>query len=356
MISGNSNSWKAEYYKYLKEFSTGKNWRKTVKPRFRKNLNAYIKNENKGKLYKKWLYIKLRLQMILFGLRDDEFFSMRYYNKPLFFSRSAMTKGRIYWLDRYLNDYSQIRWIGNKAVFAELIGEELFGRKWLLGPVSFEKFDEVFSTCDKVMVKPLVQFGGKGIKLYNITENKESVCREISDNYSEGCIIEEYFKQQGFLHELNESSLNTIRVITIRKPGTQDIFVLDSFLRVGMPGAVIDNYSSGGATYDLDINTGTIGTVGAKSIRSDGKVNNHPGTDRCFTGLVIPYWSEILKKCEEIHKLIPEGLNFIGWDVCLSDDKITFIEANALAGFGRQYGGKRDCKWKKIKAVLDSGN
>lgn len=353
-ISKYSGTWRAEYYKYLKEYAMGKNYKKVVKPRFKKKLAEHVKEAGKGKWYRRYLEFKLRLQMILFGLRDDEFFSMGYYKKPLFFSRKAMTKARIYWMDRYLNDYTYIRYIGNKATFAELIGQELFGRKWLLGPASFEAFSETFSSCDKVMVKPLVLFGGKGIKLYNITEDKEATYKEICETYEEGYIIEEYFYQKGFLHELNESSLNTIRVITIRRPGTQEVFVLDSFLRVGMPGEVIDNYSSGGATYDLDIKTGTIGTVGAKSIKNSGMPNNHPGTDRCFTGLVIPYWDEILETCKDTHKLIPEGLNFIGWDVCLSDDKITFVEANALAGFGRQYKGKRDRKWTIIEGVLDT--
>ena len=47
LISNHKETWRGEYYKYLKNFATGDNWKKTVKPRFKKKLAAHIKREGK---------------------------------------------------------------------------------------------------------------------------------------------------------------------------------------------------------------------------------------------------------------------------------------------------------------------
>lgn len=351
-INKYKGTWKQSYYEYIREFSTGEDWKKTVKPRIKKALKTDKYNVADTNIKKKWYYIKFRLQMILFGVRDDEFFTMGFCQKPFFNPREAMTKGRIYWLDTYLNDKYQIKWIGNKAVFAELIGEELFGRKWSLGLNSEEQFCEIFTGCKRVIVKPLTRFGGKGINVYNLEDDIKQSYANIRAQYSDECIIEEYFEQKGFMHDLNPSSLNTIRVISIREPGTDNVHILDAYARVGVGGALIDNYSSGGVTYDLDMETGTIGTGRSKAGGYAKVLIRHPGTGKSYTGMKIPHWNEIFEECKKCHCLIPAGLDFIGWDVCLSDDKIIFIEANTLAGFGRTYGNKRDCKWSKLEKIL----
>lgn len=349
-------SWKQSYYEYLRDFSTGDNWKDVVKPRIKKTLAENKYNVAESSFMKKYYYLKFRLQMILFGVRDDEYFTMGFCQKPFFNPRDAMTKGRIFWMDTYLNEKSQIRWIGNKAVFAELIGEELFGRKWSLELESEEEFREIFGGCKRVIVKPLTRFGGRGINIYNLEDGISQCYEKICKKYKKDYIVEEYFEQKGFMHDLNPSSLNTIRVISIRKPGTDNVYVLDAYARVGAAGALIDNYSSGGVTYDIDMDTGTIGTGRSKAGGYATVLKHHPGTDVSYTGMQVPYWSEVLDACVRCHNMIPPGLDFIGWDVCMSDDRITFIEANTLAGFGRTYGNKRDCKWAKFEKILGNYN
>lgn len=354
-INKYQGTWKQSYYEYLRDFSTKDNWKKVVKPRIKKSLATDKYNVANSPLKKKWYYIKFRLQMILFGVRDDEFFTMGFCQKPFFNPREAMTKGRVFWLDTYLNDIYQNDWIGDKAVFAELIGDELFGRKWSRDPISESEFEDKFGECKRVIVKPLTRFGGRGINVFNVEDAKQCYA-EICAQYKEGYIIEEYFEQKGFMHELNPSSLNTIRVISIREPGTTNVHILDAYARVGVGGALIDNYSSGGVTYDLDMATGTIGTGRSKAGGYAKVLTTHPGTGESHTGKKIPHWEEVLEACRKCHCIIPERLDFIGWDVCLSDDKITFVEANSLAGFGRTYGNKRDRKWAKLEKILNNCN
>ena len=346
-------SWREEYFEYLENFAFGYYWDHLRKGRLKSNLEEDKYGVAKGKLKKKWLFAKARFQMAFYGVRDDEFFTMGYFCKNIFAPRKAITKARMYWMNEYLNSEENIQVIRNKAKFAELIGEELFGRKYLKSPFNADKFEETFKDCKRVIVKPLKKFGGHDIKVYRIGSNPRKIHKRIKRTYQRKYIVEEYFRQTGFMHKLNPSSLNTIRVITIREPGTQTVHVMDAYLRVGVPGAVIDNYSSGGVTYDVDIKTGTIGT-GRNKDGGFGKVLTvHPGTNKSYTGRVVPHWKSVLRTCKKTHKLVPPHLDYIGWDVCLSGKKIIFVEANTSAGFGRTYNGMRDNKWAKMEEILD---
>ncbi|MDO4860156.1 MAG: sugar-transfer associated ATP-grasp domain-containing protein [Bacillota bacterium] len=346
-------SWQESYYSYLENYSIGEEWyskRKAFCKRFLEN-NKYgvIRNRFMQHFY----YHKFRFQMVFYGVRVKEFFTFGYYSKPLKAASQAMTKTRIFWLDQYLNDPAQMKWVGDKAVFAEFIGDELFGRKWIKGPVSFEDFLSTFENCSRIIVKPLSKYGGRGIQSYTLDKGLETVYGEIIKKYDDEFIAEEYVNQKGFMHDLNPSSLNTIRVITVRIPNTGNVHIMDSYARVGVPGTFVDNYSSGGVTYDLDLKTGTIGSGRNKTGGFNTVLKNHPGTNKSYSGLVIPHWNKILDTCKHAHTLIPAGLDFIGWDVCLSEDKVTFVEANTLPGFGRIYKEMSDTRWATIEGLLN---
>ena len=145
---------------------------------------------------------------------------------------------------------------------------------------------------------------------------------------NEPYIIEEYHNQSGWLHKVNPSSLNTIRVCTLSINGKVD--VIFSYLRVGVKGSFVDNIHSGGIRFPIDYCTGKV-FKGMNYRTFD--VERHPDSGVQLYGEIIPKWDEIIGLCKEAHDLAPEDLHMIGWDVCLDEDDISLIEANGGPGF-----------------------
>ncbi|WP_081679543.1 sugar-transfer associated ATP-grasp domain-containing protein [Butyrivibrio sp. XPD2002] len=198
-----------------------------------------------------------------------------------------------------------------------------------------------------MFVKVLDGFGGRGD--YKAKADEKSL-REVYKNITESnakYIVEEYFYQDGFFHEVNPSSLNTIRVTTAKnKKGIQIFF---AYFRVGGAGARVDNLHSGGVSYPIDITKGQLYTGLTYKICD---IEYHPSTNTKVAGYVIPNWKEIVDYAKKLHQMAPEGANLIGWDFCVNTDKIIVIEGNAGPGFPLEINYKQNT-WKKVKKYLD---
>jgi len=160
-------------------------------------------------------------------------------------------------------------------------------------------------------------------------------------------IVESFICQTGLLHEMNPSSLNSVRVITVRQ--AQGITVLNTYFRVGRGGSVVDNASSGGVMFEVDRHTGKLGQG------TDFFGNSYscqPDTSFPITGKSVPRWDEVLAFCTAAHLAAPEGLDLIGWDVCVSEDGLYLIEANDCPGWIAPLTDGEDY-WKLLRGVLD---
>ena len=79
----------------------------------------------------------------------------------------------------------------------------------------------------------------------------------------------------------------------------------------------------------IDIKSGTLSS--ARSYRNNDNVKNHPDTNSQIEGVVIPKWNEIKGKIIDIANKFPY-INFIAWDVAVTDDGFSVIEGNASTG------------------------
>lgn len=136
-------------------------------------------------------------------------------------------------------------------------------------------------------------------------------------------LVEETIKQTGLLHELNPSSVNTMRVNTLIDDGI--VTVLCCFFRTGRAGQVTDNFHAGGIKWQVDIKTGRI--LHGCTVQGE-IVDTHTDSKICVSGLKIPDFEKALDMCRKAHLLLPE-VPQIGWDVCISDDGISLIEGNS---------------------------
>lgn len=332
-----------EYLEHLKKFNA---WV------WRDQKRDFIETANGGGRFKNPFirFIRLvdfKISLRLLGAEYEDYFGSAFFKTPWRVRKKSITRQRLNFLKPRLNDMSIGNQVDGKDRFAENFKEE-FAREFCVFPeCSKEEFFEKFDGIKKIIVKPVDEFGGRGVKVFDVNEDLSLVYDEIK-NTGEKLIAEEYIFQKGFLHDVNPDTLNTIRVTTLRRPDGE-ARVICAYFRAGGKGAVTDNHHSGGVLYHVSVETGELG-VG--TYMNGAIFKNHPSTGLRVTGKTVPHWDEIKKLCERSHLKAPYGINLIGWDVCLSDGDITLIEGNLGPGFCLME-EKEDCWNKALNALKE---
>ena len=263
---------------------------------------------------------------------DSNYYFYQIYRKGWRYRRRSVPRERNKFAAKTLNTPEAIALTDSKAATAAYWAD-WFKRGWCTvsqeKPVTAEELRRVLGGGTRLIAKPDGDYGGHGIFVLEARDEKELEAAAARLNgLDREYIVEPWVKQTGLLHELNPSSLNTARLITARH-ADGSIELLTGCIRVGHPGSVVDNASSGGILFRADPRTGEI----AEGYDYTGAVYSaHPETGKQITGLRIPRWEEFRDFCVSAHRHGPEGLVLVGWDVCVSDDMICMIEVNVSPG------------------------
>lgn len=142
---------------------------------------------------------------------------------------------------------------------------------------------------------------------------------------------EEFFTQTGPLGEVNPTSVNTVRIVTLND--CKNIHIMVAFVRFGGKGAVVDNFHSQGFGCEVDIETGIIVSGGVD--KQGKRIYVHPASGKIVCGIQIPQWEKVKSMAKEAAWVHPE-IGLTGWDFAVSGDQINIIEANELPNFGIQ--------------------
>jgi hypothetical protein len=171
--------------------------------------------------------------------------------------------------------------------------------------------------------KPCRSSGGNGVELRNDLSPEWIECHG-GDAYE----VQKKIKQCDFTAQFNKSSVNTIRMMTMRCPWNGEIVVCRSMLRMGVSDAVIDNMMKGG----LCVCVGDKGQLGKYAYDYDGKrFEAHPVSGLTFAGMVHPGYMKMVEKAKEIHSKIL-AYNLLSFDFVQRDDgSICVIEINATS-------------------------
>jgi len=115
---------------------------------------------------------------------------------------------------------------------------------------------------EKLIVKIAVDSGGgKSVELFTKMGqgwkngggkilSKEYLERFYKKNY----LVQEYIQQHSYYSQFNISSVNTVRLFTYRSVKTNEIIPLQAVLRIGRPGANVDNQAAGGVACGIKSN------------------------------------------------------------------------------------------------------
>lgn len=177
------------------------------------------------------------------------------------------------------------------------------------------------------LIKPSIDSGeGRLIHFFDENNNDEKKILEVFDDFEANFIAQEVVKQHSTLSMLNESSLNTIRVVSFLFKG--EVYILSSILRMGASGARVDNIGAGGFACPIKPD-GKLNNRGVNR-RSEWKTENQNGIK--FEGITVPSYDKVIELIKEKHKVLPH-FKLIGWDFSVDEGgEPVFIEYNVCPG------------------------
>ena len=148
-------------------------------------------------------------------------------------------------------------------------------------------------------------------------------------------LVCEFVEQSPFFDAVYPETTNTLRIITMFDDAEGEAFVPIAILRAGTDrSAPVDNFSKGGLSAEIDVDTGELGP--ALQLRDGSTVvehPTHPSTGTPIEGNSLPAWPEIRDRILTVAEA-NQQLPYIGWDIVPTDDKGGFkiIEGNRYPG------------------------
>ncbi len=192
-----------------------------------------------------------------------------------------------------------------------------------------EEFLEFVEKCNRnIIAKPLTGYSGHGIEKPDVSTDElaKKAYEELKATNDFFC--EEAFVQDGVLHEINPTSVNTVRVYTIFDG--EKVHVTATNVRFGGGMACVDNIHSGGMCCEVDEKTGYV--IGAGFNLSGDKYIYHPATNKMIPGIKIPNWEEVMRSVTEAAAMFKDQ-GYVAWDIAVSESKVSIIEGNDGGNF-----------------------
>ena len=188
-----------------------------------------------------------------------------------------------------------------------------------------------FGNLDKLMIKPVLGQGGKGIVLA-VRDGREIKVKVDSHEVAlsefklpERSIMQQVVIQDDTIAGISASSVNTIRVLTLYT-NSGDSIVISASMRFGVGDAFVDNWSSGGVAVGVDHKKGQLMKV---AFDKKGKqFTKHPVSGVEFEGFMIPHWDGVLRMAKEMQAACP-FFKLLGMDIAVTNEgKPILIEVN----------------------------
>lgn len=240
--------------------------------------------------------------------------------------RTVITRGLSNTIVRRMNNKAYWHLFDDKATFNELFKEHI-RRHWLkLTPdMQLPTLSAFLAENGDIIAKPLEGSSGVGIERFTREHWQGREAAFLAELTQKGIgILEERVIQHDTMTMLCPTSVNTIRIATLLGDRRQG--VVYAFLRIGN-GKVMDNVDCGGMAARVDLQSGTLLTVGAD--KAGNTFEKHPMTGTPILGFVVPYFQEAMAMCNLAATKVPQ-MRFVAWDVAITKDGPCFIEGNSF--------------------------
>ncbi len=291
-------------------------------------------------------------ERIIYGTEIQDYFQYEFYNLKNRERRNYMTFSKLRYTMRVCNDSSKRETFDDKALFNHEFAEYI-GREWLdVMMASIEEFNVFISRNPAFFAKARSGMFGKNAGRYNSDTYKDA--KQTAELYEHlkknGCIIEQLITQHVTLEQFNRSSVNTLRIVTLRcadgKPK-----VMAGVLRIGRAGKTADNFHHYGIAATIDIDTGIVNSPGID--REFKRYIIHPDSGKKIIGFEISSWDKVVEIVCKAALVVPE-VRYVGWDVAIdADGSVKLIEGNYGADPDVTQMPCRIGKWPLFKKELN---
>jgi len=168
------------------------------------------------------------------------------------------------------------------------------------------RFQAIHASGETHSLSEMLDFAGKGQKL----------------------LVEEKVAQAASFSALNQSSVNTIRMLTQLHPNGEADLIL-AFIRIGRQGRWVDNAAKGGNVMaKVNKETGRLeNIISFINYRTFEAITHHPDSGVNLVDFEIRDWKLILEQVLGFQRKI-SWLKAIGWDIAITDTGPVVIEIN----------------------------
>lgn len=204
-------------------------------------------------------------------------------------------------------------------------------------PISANEMFSSLSVGEHIFIKPNYGAGGFGIMRGLVVDqgvleiNGNTIAFEQlpaildKDKYY---VVQRELRQREDLSQINSSSINTLRAITLTVDGKVELKC--AIMRIARSGSFVDNSAQGGMSIAIDVETGKFADS-AVTEHGNHTFSSHPDSGFVFAGKHLGGWPQIKDAIIEVATKFPEFV-IVGWDVALTDDGISVIEMNESFG------------------------
>jgi hypothetical protein len=253
-----------------------------------------------------------------------------------------------------INDNRYTVFADDKFLFHKLMADAGIPTAKLINVISYNVFTNEYKglnsvnaevilnaiSAEAIVIKPVIDSQqGTGVNVINVNShtgkkfevsgesyNSTELLKKLFTEYSGSYLIEEKIQQHSFNHRLYPEAVNTIRVDSLlTKSG--EVIINSAYLRIGRNGRKVDNWSGkqGGIGVNVNIQNGVLSSQGIDY--SKNLYTEHPNTHVCFSGLVVPYWEEIINIVKDAALQFP-NVRSLGWDIVLTENGPLILEVN----------------------------
>lgn len=326
-----------------------------------KGIKAYILNHiNKYKLLKDMfigktsklesvkIFFDFCISVIVLGAGINDYFQYNFYKKN-YSERNKFIVGRK-WKKILLkcNGSTKIDIFDDKLKFNNKFNEFL-KRDWLdVDKSNYDKVIEFILNHDSFFLKQNIGSGGNGISKH-ISKEIEDLKEFYNGIKEKSFILEEAIIQDKSLAEFNPSSVNTIRVVTIRDKDV--VHIMDAVLRMGNGEKSTDNFHQHGLAMKMNIDNGEV--VSLAIDKSNNKYEYHPVTNKKLLGYKVPYWDKVKDTVIKASK-VSKDVRYVGWDIAiLESGEVSIIEGNCSSDPDITQMPKQVGRWEDYKEVIE---
>ena len=146
-------------------------------------------------------------------------------------------------------------------------------------------------------------------------------------------LVEEVLVNHPDIARFHPASCNTLRLITLCKPGGEDLRLHFACLRMGVGNGQTDNFSNSGIGVRI-MPDGRLAELGWFRDSRLGPVAEHPDSHIVFKDCCIPMWNECVELVLKAHEVMKDKICGVGWDIVVTEQGPLILEANPYFGIG----------------------